>query len=416
MTSRERSERLIEEGSAFMALAGVSPSNAARARIASRAGERERFDVIVIGAGQAGLSVGYHLARRGLRFVILDANARIGDSWRKRWDSLRLFSPARYDGLDGMPFPAPPHSFPTKDEMADYLEAYAKHFALPVRNRIEVERLRRQGDKYIVSAGELELEADHVVVAMANFQGRRLPAFASELAPEIVQLHSSEYANPAQLRPGSVLIVGAGNSGAEIAIELSRTHRVLLSGRHPGHLPFRINGLLARLFLVTLVLRVIFHRLMTATNPVGRKMRVKMLTQGGPLIRVKPQDLRAAGVESVARVARVENGRPVLEDGRALDVDNVVWCTGFDSRLSWVDLPIFGEYGEPEHESGVVKGEPGLYFVGRLFVHAASSVMVHGVGRDAARIAGVIAARNAALRDAPRSHATALAGAPAVAE
>jgi putative flavoprotein involved in K+ transport len=404
-----RAEHLIEQGAAFLELSGLAPSTG-RSFIPRRAPrEREHFDVIVIGAGQAGLSVGHHLAQCGLRFVILDANQRIGDTWRKRWDSLRLFTPARYDGLDGMPFPAPPDSFPTKDEMGDYLEAYAARFQLPVRNGMKVDRLWREDHRYVVLAGGVELEAEHVVVAMANYQGRRVPAFARELDPEIVQLHSSEYKNPAQLRAGDALIVGAGNSGSEVALELARSHRTLMSGRDVGHVPFRIGGFWGRLFLVTLVLRILFHRVMKATSPIGRKMRVKMFTQGGPLIRVKPQDLLAAGVERVARVAGVKDGRPVLEDGRVLDVKNVIWCTGFDSGLSWIDLPIFGEYAEPVHEGGIVKGEPGLYFVGRLFLYAASSVMVHGVGRDAARIAEAITARCAGRRVARESEAALVA-------
>lgn len=394
MTIDQRNSRaahLIEEGAAFMELAGLSASHAASPRRA--VGQREHFDVIVIGAGQAGLSVGYYLAKRGMNFLILDANARIGDSWRKRWDSLRLFTPARFDSLDGMPFPAHPNHFPTKDEMGDYLEKYAARFDLPVRTGVKVERLRREGSRYVLDAGGVELEADHVVVAMANFQGRRVPAFARELDPQIVQLHSIEYQNPAQLRPGATLIVGGGNSGSEIAKELSKTHRTFMSGRNVGQIPFRIGGFWGRVLLARLLLRVVFHRLMTAKSAIGRKLRVKMLTQGGPLIRVKLAELAAAGVERVARVAGVENGRPVLEDGRVLEVENVVWCTGYDSGLSWIDLPIWGEYGEPRHEDGVVTDEPGLYFVGRIFVHAASSVMVHGVGRDAARIAEAIAAR-----------------------
>jgi putative flavoprotein involved in K+ transport len=397
----ELSERFIEEGTAFMELSGIAPSNGKTSNPRTSSAERERFDVIVIGAGQAGLSVGHYLVQRGLRFVILDANQRIGDSWRKRWDSLRLFTPARYDGLDGMPFPAPPHSFPTKDEMADYLESYAKHFALPVRNGIKVSRLSREGTRYVVTAGDVELEAEQVVVAMANYQTPRVPEFARELRPEIVQLHSSEYKSPAQLREGGVLIVGAGNSGAEIAFELARSHRTFLSGRHPGNVPFRISGLLARLLLVKIVLRVIFHRVMTVKTAVGRKMRVKMLTQGGPLIRQKPKELLAAGVERLPRIAGTKDGMPALEDGRLLDVANVIWCTGFDSGLSWIDLPIFGEYGEPVHEAGAVKDAPGLYFVGRLFLYAASSVMVHGVGRDAARIAEMIASRRNVRETAP---------------
>src|SRR5215207_324361 len=193
----------------------------------------ERVQTVIVGGGQAGLSVGYHLARRGLPFVILEANERIGDSWRNRWDSLRLFSPARYDGIAGMPFPAPAHYFPRKDEMADYLEAYAAHFQLPVRTGVAVDSLSKEGDRYIVSAGDLRFEAEHVVVAMANYQRPRVPAFARELDPGIVQLHSSDYRNLSQLREGGVLLVGAGNSGAEIALEVARGgHQTWMSGRH----------------------------------------------------------------------------------------------------------------------------------------------------------------------------------------
>ena len=204
--------------------------------------EPEYIQTVIIGAGQAGLSVGYYLARQGLPFVILEANARVGDTWRQRWDSLRLFTPARFDGLAGMPFPAAGNAFPTKDEMAAYLESYAAHFHLPVRTGLRVQRVSRNGDRYLIEAGPLRLEADHVVVAMATYQQPRVPAFARELSPDIVQLHSSEYRNPGQLRPGAVLIVGAGNSGAEIARELAATHRTWLSGRDVGHVPFRISA------------------------------------------------------------------------------------------------------------------------------------------------------------------------------
>ena len=179
----------------------------------------ERIDTIVIGAGQAGLSVGYHLARRGVPFVILDAGERIGDQWRKRWDSLRLFTPARFSSLDGLPFPADADSFPTKDAMGDYLEAYARRFALPVRCGVRVERVSRLGERFLVIAGDQRFEADNVVVAMANYQRPRVPAFANELDPRIVQLHSFDYRNPAQFQEGAVLVVGAGNSGAEIALD-----------------------------------------------------------------------------------------------------------------------------------------------------------------------------------------------------
>ena len=357
----------------------------------------ERFDVIVIGGGQAGLSVGYHLARRGLRFVILDAHARTGDSWRKRWDSLRLFTPARFDALDGMPFPAPPFHFPTKDEMADYLESYAKRFALPVRHGVKVQRLTREGSTYVVTAGDMRFEAPQVVVAMANYQTPRVPSFARELDPGIVRLHSRDYRNPSQVREGGVLIVGSGNSGAEIGLELARSHRVFIAGRETGEVPFRIGGLLGRLFLTRLVLRVVFHRLLTVRTPMGRKARPAMTTKGGPLIRTKQADLAAVGVERVGRVAGAKDGKPVLEDGRVLDVANVIWCTGFDPGFSWIDLPVFGAGGEPAQERGIVARAPGLYFVGLKFLYAFSSSMIHGVGRDARYVAQEIAARAGAL-------------------
>ena len=352
----------------------------------------ERIDTIVIGAGQAGLSVGYHLARRGVPFVILDAGERIGDQWRKRWDSLRLFTPARFSSLDGLPFPADADSFPTKDAMGDYLEAYARTFALPVRCGVRVERVSRLGERFLVIAGDQRFEADNVVVAMANYQRPRVPAFANELVPRIVQLHSFDYRNPAQFQEGAVLVVGAGNSGAEIALDAARSHETCVAGRDTGHVPFRIEGLAARLLLVRLVLRVVFHRILTVATPVGRKVRAQVLHAGGPLVRTKPRDLIAAGVTRVPRVAGVRNGLPLLEDGQVLDVANVVWCTGFHPGFSWIDLPVFGPDGEPQHDRGVVASEPGLYFVGLHFLFAMSSVMIHGVGRDAERIADRISA------------------------
>jgi len=353
---------------------------------------RERINTVVIGGGQAGLSVGYHLQRKGVQFVILDASARVGDAWRNRWDSLRLFTPAKFSGLDGMRFPAPRNSFPTKDAMGDYLENYARHFRLPVRSGARVERLSRIGDRFLVVAGDQQFEADNVVVAMAGWQRPRVPAFARDLNPRIVQLHTFEYRNPSQLQPGGVVIVGAGNSGAEIALDVVRGHETWLAGADTGHVPFRVDGLVARLLLVRLVLRVVFHRILTVKTPMGRKVRTQMLHRGEPLVRTKPQDLVAAGIKRVPRVVRIDGGLPILEDGRVLDVSNVIWCTGFNSGFSWIDLPVFDANGDAKHESGVVTSEPGLYFVGLKFLYAASSSAIHGVGRDAARIADRITA------------------------
>jgi len=358
----------------------------------------ERFHTIVIGGGQAGLSVGYHLKRRGLPFVVLDAHTRVGDAWRRRWDSLHLFTPAKFDGLDGMRFPAAPNSFPTKDQMADYLESYAARFELPVRTGVRVERLVRENGHFVVFGAGRRFEADNVVVAVSTFQEPALPAFATELDERIVQLHSFAYRNPAQLRPGGVLVVGAGNSGAEIAKELVRTHPTWMSGRDTGHIPFRIDGWAGRTIMVRLVLKVIFHHILTVNTPIGRKVRPQILSRGGPLIRVKPKELAALGVERVPRTVGARDGKPLLADGRVLDVANVVWCTGFHPGFSWIDMPVLGER-EPRHTSGVVPDVPGLYFVGLHFLHALSSEMIHGVGRDARRIVERLATREASSAD-----------------
>jgi putative flavoprotein involved in K+ transport len=228
---------------------------------------------------------------------------------------------------------------------------------------------------------------------MSDFQRCRMPAFAGELDPAIFQLHSADYRNLSQLRPGGVLVVGAGNSGADIALETARAgHKTWMSGRDVGHVPFRIEGLSGRL-LVPFIFRGLFHRVFTVKTPIGRKVGAKFLSMGGALIRVKPKDLEVAGVERVPRTAGVRNGRPILEDGRILDVANVIWCTGFHPGFSWIDLPVFDDKRRPIQERGVVASEPGLYFVGLIFLYAASSVMIHGVSRDAEYVADVISAR-----------------------
>jgi putative flavoprotein involved in K+ transport len=354
----------------------------------------ERVQTVVIGGGQAGLSVGYHLARRGLPFVILDANPRVGDSWRQRWDSLRLFTPARFDSLDGMPFPAPRYSFPTKDQMGDYLEAYATHFKLPVRSGVRVDRLSRMGRRFLVGAGDRLFEADQVVVAMSNFQVPRVPALAKALNPQIVQLPSRDYRSPTQLAPGDVLIVGGGNSGAEIAAELVREgRRVTMSGPDLPSVPWRIGNPVTQRVVLPLIFRVVFHRLLTLNTPMGRKAEAKF---GGshatPLIRVRTKDIAAMKIARVPRVTGVRDGCPELEDGRVLQTANVIWCTGWTPGFSWIDLPILDANGLPRHDRGVSKEVPGLFFVGLHFLSAMSSAMIHGVGRDADRIASAVAA------------------------
>jgi putative flavoprotein involved in K+ transport len=352
----------------------------------------ERIETVIIGGGQAGLAVGYHLARRERSFLIVEGNERIGDSWRKRWDSLRVFTPARYDGLPGWSFPAPGWSYPTKDEVADYLESYAARFGFPVRAGIRIDGLSREQGRYVLTSGLSLYEADNVVVATGGYQAPRIPVFASELDPKIMQLHSSEYRNPSQLREGGVLVVGAGNSGAEIALESSRDHQTWLSGRDTGQEPVRAgSGLPDRLF--TPPFWFLLSHVFTVRTPIGRKVRHQLSNRGLPLARVRRKDLSRAGIERVPRVTGVRDGRPMLADGGTLDPANVIWCTGFMPDFSWIDLPVLEPDGEPRHERGVVRSEPGLYFIGLFFLSAGSSSLIGGVGRDARHIAQHIASK-----------------------
>lgn len=354
-------------------------------------GNTERIQTVVIGGGQAGLAVGYHLARANRPFVILDAHERVGDAWRKRWDSLRVFSPARLDGLPGRPFPISGWYFPTKDEMADYFEDYAATFALPVRTGVRVTRVSKSGQGFVVESDHGRFEAEHVVIASGHEHTPRIPDFAGDLDPKIRQLHSSEYQRPSQLR-GPTLVVGAGNSGAEIAMDLSRTHPTSLSGRPLHRAPVGPS----RSPLMTAVLWPIVSHVLTISTPIGRRIRPKMLHATAPVERVTEKALAAAGVQRVARTVGARDGAPVLEDGSVLDVANVIWCTGYRTDLGWIDLPIFDSEGEPLQKRGVAETMPGLYFVGRFFQYAFSSLLIGGVGRDAGYIAKQIVKRVAA--------------------
>jgi putative flavoprotein involved in K+ transport len=359
----------------------------------------KRIETLVIGGGQAGLSVGYHLAKRGMPFQIVDANEQVGDAWRQRWDSLRLFTPARYCSLPGLPFPARSDAFPTKGQMASYLDTYAKRFKLPIQTGAKVNALAKTGDRFFVTAGDFQYEADNVVVAMGNYQQPQTPEFARDLDPAIVQLHSHEYRNPSQLQEGRVLVVGVGNSGADIGMEVARTHRTWISGKESGHIPWPIESFMGRNVMIRII-RFIGHHVLTLSTPIGRKLRPKLLVGSAPLIRVKPKDLEKAGIERVAKVVGVKNGQPLLADDRTLDVKNVIWCTGFTPGFSWIDVPIFGKDGRPMHERGVVNRAPGLYFVGLHYLYSMTSDTVTGVGRDAERIVKAIEVRTSMKRAA----------------
>ncbi len=348
----------------------------------------------VVGAGQAGLAIGYHLRRLGVEHLILDEHPRVGDAWRERWDSLRLFTPRRYSGLPGWDFPGAPWSLPGKDDVADYLEDYAARFELPVRTDTAVSNLRRDDGRFVLTTDAGSLGADNAVVATGPFHHPCVPSFSGELDRGVFQLHSSDYHRPEQLPDGDVLVVGAGSSGAEIALELSRDHRVLLAGRDPGQEPLRSGSSLDR--VGTRIKWLLATRVLDVGNPLGRRARDHFLhpPRGIPRGRVGRRDLRRAGVDRVPSVDGVVDGRPRLADGTVVEVAAVVWCTGFRADFGWIELPVFDEYGNPIHDRGVVPAAPGLYFLGLPFQRTLSSALIGGVGRDAEHVARHIAERD----------------------
>lgn len=351
-------------------------------------GMTRTLDTLIIGGGQAGLALGHYLKEQNREFLVLDAHPRIGDAWRRRWDSLRVFTPAKYNGLPGDPFPADPLSFPAKDEVAAYLERYAQKSGLPVLNGVRVDHLWRDGHRFVAAANGQRWEAYNVVVATGGEQVPKVPGFAAELDPAILQFHSSEYLNPQQLRDGPVLVVGLGNSGAEIGLELSRTHPTIVAGKPGGELPVKHGPTAARYFLP--VVRFVGLHVLTLNSPVGRKAAPAFKAHAAPLIRTKSRDLAAAGVRLVPRVAGVEKGLPVLHDGTRLEVQNVIWCTGFRNDFSWIEPEMLDDGALPRQRRGVALDTPGLFFLGQEFLYAAASATLPGVVRDARYLAGRI--------------------------
>ena len=357
---------------------------ATQATVPAATGRILEYDTVVVGGGQAGLAMGYHLANHGVDFVILDASPRVGDAWRNRWDSLRLFTPARYSGLPGMPFPDLPSHFPDKDQVGDYLERYVERFDLPLRTNTRVTALRDDGRRFVMHTGTALFSARNVVVATGPFQRPRVPAFVGQLGAHIHQMHSSAYRNPFDLPEGDVLIVGAGNSGAQIAIELSRFRDVTLAGPDIGRLPRRILGLDVFHWLWPM-----FRHLHLGTWP-GRRLGERT-PPADPLIGIGPRDFARHGVRREGRISAVRDGFPTVS-GHLLRVNVVIWATGFDTDFSWIELPGVRSNGAPSHTRGVT-ATPGLYFIGLPFLHRRSSALLGGVGDDAEFIAGHIARR-----------------------
>lgn len=359
---------------------------------------QSQYDVIVIGAGQAGLATGYYLQSKGMSFTILDAQARVGDVWRNRWDSLRLFTPARYSSLPGMMFPAQPFALPTKDDVADYLESYAQRFNLPVQLGTRMKSIQRFGDMYMLEADNGMYYARHVVVATGTFQKPKYPAFAGKLAPTVQQMHSSMYRNPSQIHGETVLVVGAGSSGGQIALELASTHQTFLAGRDPGSDPRQILGV--DLYWWADKLGLLHLR---KDGLLGRWL-MQPTTQGDKRVGVPTSAITEAGVTWLPRVVDVKDGQPVFEDGQHLNIDAVIWATGFQPDYTWIQGLDVDATGLPVHHRGVVATEPGLYFMGLVSQHWANSHLIGGVGRNAKYIVDVIAERGVTASHALENH------------
>jgi putative flavoprotein involved in K+ transport len=340
------------------------------------------WDVLVIGGGQAGLAMGYHLAQSGRSFQIADAGAQIGETWRSRWDSLQLFTSGRYDNLPGLPFPAAPDTYPGKDDVANYLQAYAAKFKLPVRLNTQVTSLTRSDSGYVAKAGGEALEARQVVVATGPFHVPFTPPIAEGLDPGVHQVHSADYRRPQAVPPGKVLVVGAANSGCQIAQELSATHDVELSaGQRIPAIPQRPLGRDIWTWATALRLDKV-----TADSRLGKRLAGRDQVIGpGPrqlarhhAIRTRPRATSAAG-------------RTVtFADGTAAQYDVVVWATGFRTSHSWIDIPdVTDDQGRILHRRGVTPS-PGLYLLGLTWQHTRGSALLGWVGADAAFLAGQI--------------------------
>lgn len=364
-------------------------------RIAART-TGDRYQTIVVGGGQAGLVVGRELQKRGADFVILDASERVGDAWRQRWDSLRLFTQAFMNGLPDMEFPGAKNEFVGKDEVADFLERYASEMDLPVRSGVRVQRVSRDGDEFVVDTTLGTVRSNNVVVAMADYQKPRVPDFADHLGPSVRQMHSTDYRNPSQLTDGPVLVVGLGNSGADIAYEVSQSHPTTVAGvAKAGAIPFALEGWFGR-HIGTRLVRFGMVKVLNTSTPMGRRARPKLLASGPPLVRIRPQELEKAGVRMVGRIEGVADGKPVTDTGEILDVKNVIWCTGYRPGFDWIDLPVFEEDGTPIHTRGIVESQPGLYFLGLFYLHAVWSETITGVQPDAKHVVDHLMSRDQA--------------------
>jgi putative flavoprotein involved in K+ transport len=344
----------------------------------------EKLEVAVIGAGQAGLAMGYFLRRQGRRFVILERADRIAPAWRERWESLTLFTPRRYSALPGLPFPGDPDGYPTRDEVIAYLERYAESFELPIELNSEVKKLERGDDGcFRLELADRIITADQVVVATGPFQTPYVPKVAEKLADDVFQAHATGYRRPDDVPPGTVLVVGGGNTGFQIAKELSATHKVVLSvGSRQTPLPQRLLG--RDLFWWLTKARILDTSVETR---LGQRLSTRET-----LIGSSPRELkRRYGVELKPRLVDADGRTVRFEDGSELEVDAVIWATGYRPEYAWIKLRVFDDDGRLRHRRGVTD-VPGLYFLGLTWQHTRGSALIGWVRDDAEFIAERIAA------------------------
>lgn len=339
-------------------------------------------EIVIIGGGQAGLALGYYLKQQGRDFIILDAASEAGESWRNRWDSLVLFTPADYSTLPGLPFPKDKHLKPTKDEVADYLALYVRTFDLPVHYNCRAKRLYREGDKYCIDVATTTITADQVVIAIGPYQIPDIPSVSEKLSPEVFQIHSADYRNPAQIPPGDVLVVGGANSGTQIAEELSQTRHVYLSrGRKLPFFPrFMTSYLAYRLIELSGIMRL------SIESPLGKVLRYQDAVYGVNLRKL-------ARVKIKERLVDVNGKTVTFKGGETLEVNNIVWATGYRQDFNWVDLPVFDAKGNPCHRRGVTD-LPGLYFLGLEWLWTRGSALLGWVGRDAEYLATILSQKS----------------------
>ena len=349
-------------------------------------------EIVVIGAGQAGLALGYFLKHKFSDFVILDKEDRIGDSWRNRYDSLELFTPRWFSALPGKELEGAPEGFPTKDEMADYLENYAKTFALPVQLGVEVQNLKKHGPQFSINTNRGVYLASKVIIATGPFQEAHIPALSKHLSPDIYQVHTSVYKNPRQLNPGSVLVVGAGNSGAQIAVEISRSRKVFLStGHRLKFFPYEFLGK-----SIFWWFRKIGLYKISKESKIGRWLK----NQGDPIFGKQLKRLiHRRQVILKPRAIKANDHEVHFEDASQLVVQNIIWATGFYLDYNWIKIPgVIGEDGVPRHKRGL-SPERGLYFLGLPWQDNRSSALIGGVGADAAFLIEKILAEEETLQD-----------------